>query len=90
MRTPFDSVVELDDLLEETGAYALRYGRPGSTATLAAGRGFGNGSRRVRVSFSYGSPADRPPIPFRAGLAILVSVVVVLLLASSLAPAFQG
>ena len=69
MRTPFDSVVEVDDLLEETGAYALRYGRPGSTATLAAGAGL---RQRIKTSESLvlvwkPSRSAAHPVPGGAG-----------------------
>lgn len=47
MRTPFDSALELDDLLEESRAYALRYGRPGSVANLAARARF---RQRIKTS----------------------------------------
>lgn len=88
VRTPFDSAVELNDLLEDTRARALRYGRPGALQLSRPERGFGRGSRRARVAFSPRNPAGRPLIPFRAGLATLVLLIVELLPAWLLAPAF--
>jgi hypothetical protein len=47
VKTPFDTAVELDDRLEETRAYALRYRRPGSAAGLADGPPF---RQRIKTS----------------------------------------
>jgi hypothetical protein len=72
VRTPFDSAVEPDDLLAETRAYPLRYGRAESAAGLADGA---PSRQRIKTSENLVLMEPRPIgplIPFRAGgLAIL-------------------
>lgn len=64
VRTPFDSAVELDDLLEESRAHALRYERPGSAA-LSRSR-LRQRIKKSETRFSSGNPADRSLNPLRA------------------------
>ena len=64
MRTPLDSAVELDDLLEATRGSCPEVWEGPERCNLAHGRRFVSGSKRAK-SRSHGTPADRPadPVP---------------------------
>ena len=72
MRTPFDSAVELDDLLEETRGLCPEVWT-GRKRCRSRGRGaVSSADQDERESRSHGTRPIGPLIPFRAGLAILV------------------
>ena len=64
MRTPLDSAVELDDLLEATRGSCPEVWEGPERCNLAHGRRFVSGSKRAK-SRSHGTPAERPadPVP---------------------------
>ena len=71
MRTPLDSAVELDDLLEATRGSCPEVWEGPERCNLAHGRRFVSGSNERNLVLTEPRPIG-PLTPFRAGLAILV------------------